>query len=264
MVKYMTRNGSSIQVIERMARLLDALAAYSQPVGLKIVAAHTDLHPSTAHRILGALAAEGFVDRDANGYRLGFKLAQLGARVRTDAHLEQHALPIMEALRDELGESVNLTVREGDEMVYVARATTTRTMRVEHVIGSRAPLHVTAVGKLMLGEAGEEECLAYAERTHLPHFTPKTIASTQALLAESRNCIVRGYALDDEEAELGVGCIGVLIRDESGTAVAGLSISAPVERRRDEWIPIVMEAGRKISERLGYLQAPALAASQGQ
>lgn len=237
-----------------MARLLDALAAYSQPVSLKILAAHTSLHPSTAHRILAALAAEGFVERDANsGYRLGFKLAQLGARVRTDAHLEQHALPVMEALRDRLGETVNLTIREGDDMVYVARATTTRTMRVEHVIGSRAPLHVTAVGKLMLGEAGEEECRAYAKRTRLPHFTPRTIADPEALLAESRTCSARGYALDNEEAELGVGCIGVLIRDEHGVAIAGLSISAPVERRRNDWIPVVMEAAGRISERLGYL-----------
>ena len=255
----MERLGPSIQVIERMARLLDALAAYSQPATLKIVAAHTGLHPSTAHRILAALAAEGFVERDASGYRLGFKLAQLGARVRTDAHLEQHALPVMEALRDQLGETVNLTVREGDEVVYVARATTTRTMRVEHVIGSRAPLHVTAVGKLMLGEAGEEECRAYAKRTRLPHFTPKTIANPEALLAESRTCSARGYALDDEEAETGVGCIGVLIRDEQGAAVAGLSISAPVERRRNDWIPLVMEAGSRISERLGYLPAGAAA-----
>lgn len=255
----MERLGPSIQVIERMARLLDALAAYSQPATLKIVAAHTGLHPSTAHRILAALAAEGFVERDASGYRLGFKLAQLGARVRTDAHLEQHALPVMEALRDQLGETVNLTVREGDEVVYVARATTTRTMRVEHVIGSRAPLHVTAVGKLMLGEAGEEECRAYAKRTRLPHFTPKTIANPEALLAESRICSARGYALDDEEAETGVGCIGVLIRDEQGAAVAGLSISAPVERRRNDWIPLVMEAGSRISERLGYLPAGAAA-----
>jgi DNA-binding IclR family transcriptional regulator len=70
------------------------------------------------------------------------------------------------------------------------------------------------------------------------------------------DCLRRGYALDDEEAELGVGCIGVLIRDASGAAVAGLSVSAPIERRRMEWIPLVQEAGRRISERLGYQKPP--------
>lgn len=251
------RSGASIQVVERLARLLDALAAYGKPVGLKVLAAHTGLHPSTAHRILGALAAEGFVERAAGGtYRLGFKFAQLGARVRADAVLEQHALPVMEAVRDALGESVNLTVREEDEVIYIARATTTRTIRVEHIIGSRAPLHVTAVGKLMLGEAGEDECRAYAERSRLPHFTPHTIAHVDALVEECRACHARGYALDNAEAEPGVGCIGVLIRNREGTAVAGLSVSAPLERRRDEWIPQVVEAGRRISERLGYLTPP--------
>ncbi len=255
------KNGTSIQVIERMARLLDALAAYSDSVSLKVLSAHTGLHPSTAHRILGAMTSEGFVERDAAGtYRLGFKLMQLGSRLRSDARLEQQALPVMEALRDRIGETVNLTAREGDEVVYVARAATTRSMRVEHVIGSRAPLHVTAVGKLMLGETSEKECHAYAARTRLPHFTPNTIAHVDDLIAEARLCCAQGYALDDEEAERGVGCIGVLVRDGSGSAVAGLSISAPIERRRDDWIPLVVEAGRRISERLGYMGEPDYAA----
>lgn len=260
------KSGTSIQVIERMARLLDALAAHSQPATLKVLSAYTGLHPSTAHRILGAMGSEGFVERDAAGtYRLGFKLMQLGSRLRSDAHLEQQCLPLMEALRDRIGETVNLTVREGDEVVYVARAATTRMMRVEHVIGSRAPLHVTAVGKLMLGETSEEECRAYATRTRLPHFTPNTIANVDDLIAEARLCCAQGYALDDEEAERGVGCIGVLVRDGSGGAVAGLSISAPIERRRDEWIPLVMEAGRRISERLGYMgEAEAAPQAAGQ
>lgn len=248
------RPGNAVQLIERVARLLDALAAYDHPVSLKMLSADTELHPSTAHRILAALAIEGFVERDARGsYRLGYKLRQLGGRLRGDATLEEVARPVMDALRDAVGETVNLTVREGDEVVYVARSTVAnRIMRVEQVVGSRAPLHVTAVGKLILGELAEQECRAYGVRTHLARFTPNTIVDVDSLVAEVRRCHGLGYAFDNEEAELGVGCIGVLVRDADGTAVAGLSVSAPVDRRREDWVVRVVEAGGEISARLGY------------
>jgi DNA-binding IclR family transcriptional regulator len=126
-------------------------------------------------------------------------------------------------------------------------------MRVEQVIGSRAPLHVTAVGKLMLGESDAGEVESYVQRTGLPEYTKNTLtelASLQRAISESG---ARGYAFDDEEAELGVGCIGVLVRDATGKAVAGLSISAPMERRQDKWIATLQEAGRRLSERLGYV-----------
>lgn len=245
-----------------MARLLDAVSAYDHPVTLKVLGADTGLHPSTAHRILAAMVNEGFVERDARGsYRLGYKLVQLGCRMRGDATVEQVALPVMEALRDRVGETVNLTIREGDEVVYVARAiVTTRIMRVEQVIGSRAPLHVTAVGKLALGELDADEIRAYAKRTRLPRFTPNTIVDAERLISEAQHCHGEGYALDNEEAELGVGCIGALVRDGSGTAVAGLSVSAPMDRRRQEWIGMVVDAAHQISERLGFRIGRAVAA----
>ncbi len=251
-----------MQLIGRVARLFDALAAYDEPVSLKVLSADTELHPSTAHRILAALAIEGLVERDARGrYRLGYKLIQLGGRRRGDATLEQVARPVMDALRDEVGETVNLTVREGDDVVYVARSTVAnRIMRVEQVIGSRAPLHVTAVGKLILGELPAEACRAYAGRTHLSRFTPNTIVDPERLIAEVQHCHGLGYAFDNEEAELGVGCIGVLVRDGDGTAVAGLSVSAPMDRRRDDWVPRVVAAGRDISARLGYREQSAVGA----
>lgn len=248
------RTASSIQVIDRMARLLELVAESDAPVSLKVLAAETSLHPSTAFRILAALGEHGFVERDGHGrYRLGVKLLRWGVRMSAGVDVRDEARPIMERLRDRLGETVNLAVRHGDEVIYVDRATTSRMMRVEQVIGSRAPLHVTAVGKLFLAEGGAEECLEYAQRTGLPAFTPNTITDAAALWREVKQAAQRGYALDNEEAELGVGCIAVPIRDAGGGMVAGLSVSAPVERRRDEWIPLVQEAGRQLSERLGYV-----------
>ncbi|MDX1811333.1 MAG: IclR family transcriptional regulator, partial [Gammaproteobacteria bacterium] len=156
---------TSIQVIERGSSLMDAIALYDEPVSLKILAAETGLHPSTAFRILGALADIGFVEKNTTGsYMLGKKLVRLASKVRRGIDLRDEARDIMEKLRDEIGETVNLTVREGDEVIYIERATPQRMMRVEQVIGSRAPLHVTAVGKLMLAEMGDEFIHAYSER----------------------------------------------------------------------------------------------------
>jgi DNA-binding IclR family transcriptional regulator len=244
---------SSIQVIDRLARLLDVIAASDTPVSLKILAAETALHPSSAFRILGAMIAVGFVERDANShYSLGKKLGRLGGKVRQGKDMREVARDVMEKLRDQLGETVNLTVREGDEVIYIERATPNRMMRVEQVIGSRAPLHVTAVGKLMLAEMGDAFIRAYTKRTGLKQYTTHTYNTQASLLKAVHDASAQGYALDNEEAEIGVGCIGALIRDANGDVVAGLSVSAPIERRKNEWAVVMIEAAAKISERLGY------------
>lgn len=249
----MQQGSNSIQVIERLARLLDAIAGHEDAVSLKILSAETGLHPSTAFRILSSLAEQGFVERTSRGnYQLGVKLMQLGSRVNSGVDIRKIALPLMEELRDRLGETVNLTVREGDEVVYIERALAKRMMRVEQVIGSRAPLHVTAVGKLMLGEEGEAACRSYAKRSKLPAYTVNTHTKVAALLEDCNTAAKLGYALDNEEAELGVGCIGSLIRDADGRVVAGISVSAPIERRRDEWTAQVMAICAQLSKQLGY------------
>ena len=243
---------SSIQVIDRSVSLLDAISQYADPASLKILSADTGLHPSTAFRILGALIEAGFVEKNAGGhYMLGKKLVHLAGKVRRSVDLREQALDIMEALRDAIGETVNLTVREGDEVIYIERVTSNRMMRVEQVIGSRAPLHVTAVGKLMLAELGEHFIHAYAQRTGLKSYTSHTVTTEQDLLNIVYQEQAQGFAYDNEEAEEGVGCIGVLVYDSSKNVVAGLSISAPIERRKEEWVKLVKDAGKKISERLG-------------
>ncbi len=244
---------TAIQVIDRAAALLDALARAGGSASLKILSADAQLHPSTASRILTSLMAHGYVERAGSGrYKLGVRLLQLAAKVGTQLDVRRVAPPVMEWLRDEVGETVNLSLRDRDEVVYVERVTSSQMMRVEQVVGSRAPLHVTAVGKLFLGEGGDSEVRSYALRSGLPSYTRHSIRDAETLVQEARQALAQGFAFDDEEAELGVGCIGVLVHDARGVAVAGLSVSAPRERRRDEWVPLVQEGARRISERLGY------------
>ncbi|MFB1487365.1 MAG: IclR family transcriptional regulator [Thiocapsa sp. C3-sup] len=242
-----------IQVIDRAAALLDAIARYSEPVSLKILAAETGLHASTAHRILASLIQNRFVEKDSVGrYRLGLRLLQLGVRLHANVDVRAIARPVMDSLRDRLGETVNLTIREGDAVVYIEKATPNRMIHVQQLVGSRAPLHVTAVGKLMLGAAGEEAIRAYANRTNLPAYTRNSVSTLPRLLAECRESLAQGYALDNEEAELDVGCIGVLLYDSTGNVSAGLSVSAPIERRRLEWTTDLIEAAEQISAQLGH------------
>lgn len=246
------RSGNRIQVIDRAAALLDAIARYSEPVSLKVLGAETGLHPSTAHRILASLADNGFVERDAAGhYRLGLRLLQLGVRLHGDVDMRALARPVMEALRDRLGETINLTIREGDQVVYIEKATPNRSIHVQQLIGSRAPLHVTAVGKLMLAAGGEAAIRAYAERTNLPAYTRNSITKVERLIAECAQALESGYAFDNQEAEMDVGCIGVLLTDATGRVAGGLSVSAPIERRQMDWIEPLTAAGREISDQLG-------------
>jgi DNA-binding IclR family transcriptional regulator len=245
-----------IQVIDRLVALLDGLAAAGGVATLKVLSAESGLAASTAFRILASAADNGLVERlPGAAYRLGPRLLTLAADLRAALDLRAEARPVIDWLRDQIGETVNLTVREGDEVVYVERAMPRRTLRVEQVVGSRAPLHTTAVGKLMLGEGGREAVERYARSTGLPRYTPRTRTDVDALWRDIEGALARGYGLDDEEAEAGVGCIGTLVRDHTGLAVAGISVSAPMDRRQVGWAPLVVEAGRRLSARLGYRRA---------
>jgi DNA-binding IclR family transcriptional regulator len=247
---------SSIQVIDRMMKLIEVLAAHTQPVNLKLLASLTGLHPSSAHRILNVMVEKGLVAKQEPGtYRLGLKLLELGNLVKARLDIRREALPFMQRLHQEINETVNLSLREGDEMVYVERTASGRAMmRVVQIVGARAPLHITAVGKIFLAEAGDEEARAYARRTGLPAYTPHTLTSEKALLEELARVRRRGVAFDDEEAEKGVCCIGAGIRDADGRLVAGLSISAPAERFDRNWAQKVKETAQAISAALGYRQ----------
>lgn len=249
---------SPIQVIERMMKLLDVLSYYHDPVSLKQLALETGLHPSTAHRILAAMAASGFVERAEPGtYRLGIRLLELGNVVKSRINIRDSAMPHMRALHEKIGESVNLGVRQGDEIVYVERTSSGRSsVRVVHLVGARAPLHVTAAGKLYLAEGGKETLRDYARRTGLPGLTPTSITSLPALEKEIERVRRHGVAYDNEEIEQGLRCMAAPVRDDTGEIVAGLSVSAPADRYDPDWVPVLRATADAISTAIGHI-APA-------
>jgi DNA-binding IclR family transcriptional regulator len=248
-----------IQVIDRMARLLQVLAQHPEPLGLKQIAQYTGLHPSTAHRILSAMSADRLVDRiEPGSYRLGMRLLELGNLVKSRISVRELALPLMRELHAQTGETVNLSVRHDDEIVYVERTSSGRSaMRVVHVIGTRAPLHVTAAGKLFLLEEGFARLRDYAKRTRLAAHTKNTITNLPVLERELERIQGQGWATDAEEAEIGVRCVAAAIRDDAGTLVAALSLSTPADRMKTQWGPLVKETAERVSRTIGHRPQPA-------
>ncbi|WP_417067373.1 IclR family transcriptional regulator [Niveibacterium terrae] len=237
-----------------MMTLLDVLALHADPVPLKQLAQETGLHPSTAHRILGAMSSCGFVERvDAGVYRLGIRLLQLGNLVKTRISVRESAVEWMEQLHQTTGESVNLGMRDGDVIVYVERTSSGRSaVRVVHIVGGRGPLHTTATGKLFLADMSPSEVKDYALRTSLPAATPASITSLASLEAELAKVRQSGLAYDIEELEIGVRCIAAAIRDDTGKLIAGLSLSTPTERFNPDLAELVRKTADAISHTLGY------------
>src|SRR3954470_1804695 len=243
-----------IQVVERMMRLLDVLEKHPEPLGLKQISQYTGLHPSTAHRILSAMSAARLVDRvEPGSYRLGMRLLELGNLVKSRISVRELALPLMRELHAQTGETANLSVRHDDEIVYVERTASGRSaMRVVHVIGARASLHVTAAGKLFLLEDGFARLRDYAKRTGLAMHTKNTITNLGLLERDLERTQRQGWATDNEEAEIGVRCVAAGIRDDGARLVAALSLSTPAERMKAHWGPLVKETADRISSTIGH------------
>ena len=244
----------TVQVIERMFALIDVLASREEAISLKEISEKTGLHPSTTHRILNDLATGRFVDRPQPGsYRLGMRLLELGNLVKSRLNVRDAALLPMRDLHKLIQQPVNLSVRQGDEIIYVERAYSERSgMQVVRAIGGRAPLHLTSVGKLFLAADDPLRVRAYATRTGLTGHTKNSLTQLPVLERDLSRVRQYGVARDNEELELGVRCMAAGIYDDQGRLIAGLSISAPAERLEEAWLPKLQATAKEISASLGY------------
>jgi DNA-binding IclR family transcriptional regulator len=244
----------TIQVLERSFALLDMLAGQQEPVSLKEISARTGLHPSTAHRILNDLAIGRFVDRpQAGSYRLGMRLLELGNLVKERLDVREAALAPMRELHRLTHQPVNLSMRQGDEIIYVERSYSERSgMQVVRSVGGRAPLHLTSVGKLFLAHDDPARVRAYATRTGLTGHTRNSLTDLPRLERELAQVRSTGVARDNEELELGVRCMAAGIFDDQGALLAGLSVSAPADRMDEGWLERVKATAAQISAALGH------------
>jgi len=244
----------TVQVIERMFTLIDVLASREEAISLKEISEKSGLHLSTTHRLLNDLATGRFVEHPQPGsYRLGMRLLELGNLVKSRLNVRDAALAPMRELHKLIQQPVNLSMRQGDEIVYIERTYSERSgMQVVRAIGGRAPLHLTSVGKLFLAADDPQRVRAYATRTGLSGHTKNSLTQLPALERELSRVRQHGNAHDNEELELGVRCMAAGIYDDQGILVAGLSISAPAGRLEEAWLPKLQATAREISATLGY------------
>ena len=244
----------TVQVIERMFNLLDILANREEAMSLKEISEKSGLHSSTAHRLLNDLATGRFIDRPATGsYRLGMRLLELGNMVKARLNVRSAALTPMRELHKLTQQPVNLSMRQGDEIIYVERTYSERSgMQVVRAIGGRAPLHLTSVGKLFLALDDPQRLRSYATRTGLAGQTRNSITQLPILERELSKARQYGIARDNEELEMGVRCMAAGIYDDQNKLVAGLSISAPADRLEEHWLTKLQSTASEISKALGY------------
>ncbi|MGA1253695.1 MAG: IclR family transcriptional regulator [Burkholderiaceae bacterium] len=234
--------------------LLEATAGHPGGRSLADLAAEVGMPKPTAHRILNDLVMARMVDRTEPGlYQLGMRLLELGNLVKARLNVRDAAAGPMRDLHKLTGETINLAVRQADEIVYVERAVSERSgMQVVRAIGGRAALHLTSSGKLFLAADDSRAVRSYGMRTGLAGQTRNSITDVPRLERELEEVRRQGFARDNEELELGVRCIAAAIRDDAGRIVAGLSISAPADRANDGWVSALRQTALQISHSLGY------------
>jgi IclR family KDG regulon transcriptional repressor len=247
-----------IKSLQRAINILDLFDEQTVELGITEIAERLGLHKSTAAGLVYTLEHNRYLDQDSETrkYSLGFKLVERASILLGQFDVRKAARPHLEELIAWCDESVNLAVRDRGEVVYIERLTTTRSLGMRAKVGYRAPLHCTALGKAILSCMPLKEVEELIAPYGLPAHTKNTITELAQFLQEIERTREQGFAVDDEEIEIGVRCVAAPIFDHTGQPAAAVSISSPVLRLSLSELPIygqkVIEAAEAISAKLGY------------
>ena len=247
-----------IKVLDKTFSILEILLQHGSSMHMTEISEKLGLYPSTIHRILDTLKHWGYVEQDPHTqkYRLGLKLLELGMAKLQQMDLVKEATPYLKELVNQCNETVHLGVLEEGEVLYLAKEESSQTIRMISYVGKRAPLHCTALGKVLLAYLSEEERKKILEGKVLPHLTENTITDKRELEKELSKVREQGFALDREENEKDVRCIAAPIRNYRGRVIAAVSISGPAfridKKVQNNLKEALIEISKKISKRLGY------------
>ena len=244
-------SGSGVQSVERVFELLELVTDAGGDVTLSELASSTDLPLPTIHRLLRTLVSLGYARQLPNRrYALGPRLIRIGEGA--SRQFGALARPQLTGLVDQLGESANMAVLDGDMIVYVAQVPSSHSMRMFTEVGRRAHTHDTGVGKAILAQLPDDTVRGIVMRAGMPTPTDFSIGDVDELIAELDRIRERGYAIDDQEQEIGVRCFSMAVPDApTPTAV---SVSGPISRVDEAFgeraVPLLRTAAEAISAEL--------------
>ena len=252
-----TRKRTRLSSVANSLRLIRAFSEDQYEIGISDLAKRLGLAKSTVHRLASTLLEQGMLEQNAGDgkYRLGLTLFELGTLVRRKMDFTMEARPFLRSLLEKTGETVHLGILDHDSVLYVISLESKQALRMGSKVGTRAPVHATAVGKALLAFQPEEEAARVIARG-LAVSAPNTIVDAKSLQRELAVVRARNYALDDEESEVGLRSIAAPIRSDAGHVIAAISIAGPVHRMTRKtllgWVRELVEAADAVSQRLGW------------
>lgn len=247
-----------IKVLLNTFLIFDILIKKNQPVSIYELSEVLNIYPSSIHRILDTLNYLGYIEKklDSDTYQIGLKAIELGMAKLNQIGLINEAMPYIEALSKEFNENVYLGVLFEGEVMFEAKKEAPRKISLITHVGTRAPVHSTALGRVLIADLTKKEREKIIGNKSLPRLTKNTIVNKKVLENEIEKIQKVGYAIDDEENENEIRCVAAPIKDNNGKIVAAISISGPSYRvntaQQKIMIKAVIETAKQISSRLGF------------
>lgn len=258
----MAKKEKSDYLIQSVSHALDLLEQFHDEVdelGVTELSKRLKLHKNNVFRLLATLESRGYIEQNkvTENYRLGLKTLELGQTFVKQMGLLRQARPVLENLVHECNETSYVAILKDLHIIYLDVVETDLTVRVVPRVGSRLPAYCTAAGKVQIAYMSEEDLEQYLPPKDLKPLTPNTITDRDKLKQQLRQVVEDGYAIDDEELDIGVRCVSAPIRDYTRRIIGAVSISGPsmrlsMERMDKELVPLVKRAAEEISVKLGF------------
>ncbi len=244
-------NKNPIQVADKLFLVLETLAK-TGPIGLSDLCREVNLNKTTLHRILNSLLYLGYVRRDeaTTHYSLSYKIWDIANQFVSKIDLVEEAKPHLKELAAKTGETVHLVQIDGTYAIYIAKEESESSVRLVSMVGKRIPLYCSGVGKALLADMTDEEVRQIWEQSDHTPLTKHTITDFSSLMSELRVIRQRGYAMDNEENELGVRCVAATISIVEQTPQYAFSISAPIHRMDDKRMKKIAGYALQMKEKL--------------
>lgn len=223
----MEASNVSVQSVARIFSLIEILSVHPSGASLQTISTESKLAKSTTHRLLSSLVALGYVVQDSfsTHYRLTLKMFELSSGIVNDMDIVSVAKPHLDKLSRRTGEAVHLVIQDNLDVVYIYKAEPGLGGRMRSQVGLRSPMYCTGVGKAILATQSYGEAERVWRKSEISALTPHTIATFEELVEHLKQVRMAGYAIDNEENELGIRCVALAVPGINGRAEAAFSIS---------------------------------------